>query len=80
MNPLGEYRYMARKSSPWLERGRPLAPCSQFHQQNKCKTTGTKAAYEMLVKLTLVVNFSYILQATFSPILFSQKITTPNYN
>jgi len=39
-----------------------------------------KAAHEMLVKLTPVVNFINILPAAFAPILFHQKVTKPNCN
>jgi len=39
---------------------------------------GVKAAGKMLMKLTPVANFTNILQATFAPFSFWQKITSSN--
>jgi len=69
-----------------------LVTCSQFYQQitnsfldyfflqritnTNCKHI--KAAHEIMVKLTPVVNFNNILWAVFEPISFPQKITNTN--
>ncbi len=39
---------------------------------------GEKAARKMLIKLTPFINFTNILRAAFSPILYHLKITKPS--
>jgi len=47
-------------------------------QKEQHKSAGAKAAPEILMKLTAVIDFTNILRTAFALILYCRKITKPN--